>query len=169
VRIVRTVRCPIDVFRELLGELLARGESATFRVEGKSMHPTIVSGDVITVRGVDPADLYVGDIVAFRQRDSLIVHRIIDLQRPSDGPLLFRTAGDGNSWDDGAQADDVLIGRVVLVRGRRGEWNPNQPFRRLSGRFRVTLARRPRLRAAFRAVKTGCRLLGLLPKKGVVA
>jgi hypothetical protein len=163
------VKCPMGVFRELLAELLVRGESATFRVAGSSMRPTIVAGDVITVRGVDPAELRVGDIVAFRRGNSLCVHRIIDLARSPGGLLVFRTAGDGNPGDDGIQSGDALIGRVSHVTGRDGDWRPESVDRRVSGLFRVGLARHPRFRRALQPLKRAFRRLDALSKQEVPA
>jgi hypothetical protein len=167
---VRTVECPMSVFQELVGELLDKGECASFRVGGTSMHPTIHDGDVLTVRGFRIGEPRVGDIVAFRRCQSLVVHRVIEVRSAKDGePSLFRTAGDGNLAEDGLQPGDALLGRVALVRGARGEWSPDGPVRRIQGRIRAALARRPRLRAALRAAKKGCRTFGLLPGQRVSA
>lgn len=44
---------------------------------GKSMYPLIKQGDIVNIRFIRPADIRVGDIVAFRRDNTTIVHRII--------------------------------------------------------------------------------------------
>jgi len=166
---MRTVSCPIKDFQELVGELLARGERATFRVTGHSMHPTIADGDVITVRGATADELRIGDIVAFRRGEMLVVHRVIEVSTSEGARSEFRTAGDGNLMEDGIQPGDALLGRVTLVKGHRGEWNPQRPVARLAGRWRVILAKHPRTRSALRIFKRACRSLGILRKREVPA
>jgi hypothetical protein len=149
--------------REVLEEALATGARADFRARGTSMSPTIGDGDVVTVCRAAVEDLRVGDIVTFWRAGELILHRVIETDvREGDRPQFFRTAGDGNLQEDGFQKGDALLGRVVLVRSAGGEWSPQEPLRRLSGRLRVTLACHPRLRTALRAIKSRVRSLGLL-------
>jgi len=84
-------------------------------VEGNSMIPTFYDGDIIFVVGVKPSDLQVGDVVIYRTKDKLIVHRIIDVVIYND-KCFFKTKGDNNPTPDpGLVPEDQIVGRVVGV------------------------------------------------------
>lgn len=77
-------------------------------VEGSSMRPTLVTGDLVFVHSVDTRDLRVGQIIAVKvpQPDidkynlpSRVVHRIAAIERTPSG-LEFTTKGDGNPGVD---------------------------------------------------------------------
>jgi len=57
-------------------------------------------GDLIFVDEADPAQLEVGDIIAFMEGKVVVTHRIIDIQSTEDGELLFYTKGDANNAAD---------------------------------------------------------------------
>jgi len=66
-----------------------------------SMIPVLDQGsNGIRVRVNSPEDIEVGDIITFRQRDILIVHRVIEKGVDSNG-IYFITKGDNNNVDDG--------------------------------------------------------------------
>lgn len=68
-----------------------------------SMAPTLSAGDVIAVRGVDPADLAVGDIVTFQpvsDDPTLVTHRIVGVGVDTQDGLVFTTRGDANGASD---------------------------------------------------------------------
>lgn len=80
-------------------------------VEGGSMEPALVPGDLIMYRRVrvtsDP-----GDLVVFRHGGTLVVHRVAEVLR--DGSI--RTAGDANETLDAEPVgDDDVCGEVVAV------------------------------------------------------
>ena len=77
-------------------------------VQGHSMQPTLVTGDLVVLEGVNPANLRKGDIIAvtvapaYRKRYDLpahVVHRIVGIQHTKHG-LLFTTKGDANTSAD---------------------------------------------------------------------
>jgi hypothetical protein len=161
---------PMASLREVLEEALDKGTRADFRARGLSMSPTVRDGDVVTVRRVRSDELHLGDIVTFWRADQLVMHRVIEVGQPeADSSPGFRTAGDGNAEEDGIQPGDALLGRVVLVRGSRNDWSPDDPTARVRGLFRVALAKRPRLRMALRALRKRLRYLGLVPGQRVSA
>ncbi len=67
----------------------------TFVIVSKSMEPTIMTGDAIVVKEVNPEDLKVGDIISFRDGDSINTHRIVEIVS-DNGKKRFRTKGDNN-------------------------------------------------------------------------
>ena len=57
-------------------------------------------GDLIFVGEVEPEELEVGDIIAYRSGGSAVTHRIIAIETAEDGNLLFTTKGDANEVED---------------------------------------------------------------------
>jgi signal peptidase I len=72
-------------------------------INGISMEPTYHAGGVVITRPVAPEDVSVGDIILFRtemaDRESLVCHRVIDVQSDDEG-LLVQTQGDNNEDPD---------------------------------------------------------------------
>lgn len=148
--------CHSDIFTSLIEELLDRGESVTFGVNGTSMHPTIKNGDVIRVARVAPDDIALGDVLAFKRRSDLVVHRAAALVRDQDGMLSrVLTSGDGLWMADGYCEVDDILGVVVEVRSGDRSWQPRGSVRRIHGRIRSYLTMHPRVRLPFRVVKRG--------------
>ncbi|MDQ4212474.1 signal peptidase I [Microbacterium sp. ASV81] len=91
-------------------------------VSGRSMTPTIVTGELVVLHGVQPADLKVGDVIAVivpaadqKQYDlpSHVVHRIVKIENTPAG-RVFATKGDGNSGNDVFQTfPSGVVGKVV--------------------------------------------------------
>jgi hypothetical protein len=71
------------IFPELISDLLANGLKVKFRAPGYSMYPTILHEDVITVEPVRPEEVQVGDIVLYRNENSVIAHRVIKIENKS--------------------------------------------------------------------------------------
>ena len=138
---------------ELIGGLLDSGRDASFRVLGWSMHPTIRNGERVTLRRLGPLGARPGDIVAFRRRDQLVLHRVLEVRLDEDWELAYLTAGDGLKRDDGVQNERAIVGKVIRVHAPAGDWSPDEFGRRAQGSVRVLLGLHPRLRTALRAAK----------------
>lgn len=68
-------------------------------------------GDLIFVDRADPAELAVGDVIAYMNGQTAITHRITAIETAADGGLLFTTKGDANNTEDTAPvAEDQIIG-----------------------------------------------------------
>jgi signal peptidase I len=50
------------------------------RVEGPSMQPTFISGDIVIARKIKPKDVLVGDVVVVRYQGTDIVKRIVSIE-----------------------------------------------------------------------------------------
>lgn len=86
---------------------------------GKSMVPTIKTGDLVTVKAVGISDIKIGDILAVRLRGLRIVHRVVEIIA-GETPRL-RLKGDGNENPDGVLFDaSHLMGKVVTIYPLRG-------------------------------------------------
>ena len=83
-----------------------------------SMQPTLNVGDIIVVKGFDPNEIKVGDIIVYHKPiryEELNVHRVIEVYR-NDGKIFFTTKGDANSgsipWEIRFPAD-LVVGKVI--------------------------------------------------------
>ena len=71
-----------------------------FIVLSGSMESKINVGDLVFVKEVEPSDLKVGDIIAFRDSEDIVTtHRIVDIET-KDSKLCFVTKGDANNAND---------------------------------------------------------------------
>ena len=80
-----------------------------FIVLSGSMETKIHVGDV---KEVEPSDLKVGDIIAFRDSEDIVTtHRIVDIETKDNG-LCFVTKGDANNAnDDGIVYSNMIEGK----------------------------------------------------------
>ena len=104
-----------DLLLDLSTELLGRGKRVRFRAPGRSMCPTIRENEAITVQPVVPQDVKVGDIILYRSGESVVAHRVIQIQRGDGDTLRFILRED--TWgtqDEPVQAEQIL-GKVVSV------------------------------------------------------
>jgi hypothetical protein len=124
------------IFPELISDLLTNGHRVKFRAPGYSMHPTILHEDVITVESA----VKVGDIILYRDQQSLIAHRFIKILKRSEknsrsalqGPqdrsgspigarpstsetLQFILRGDARPISDDPISAEQILGKVVSV------------------------------------------------------
>lgn len=79
-----------------------------FIVVTGSMEDTINSGDLVITKAVDPATLEVGDIISYREGESVITHRIVEFTE-EEGEAAFITQGDANNAED---SNPVLYSQV---------------------------------------------------------
>ncbi len=72
-----------------------------FIVLSGSMETELYEGDLAIVKKVNPSDLKVKDIIAFRDEDNYVVtHRIIQVVEGEDNKVEFKTKGDNNNTED---------------------------------------------------------------------
>ena len=93
-------------------ELLASEGVITYKVRGKSMEPMINSiHDLVTIRKIDVSDKFtVNDVVLYRQKGSLTLHRIVDVSQDGTYVLL----GDNCSrFEYGILRQDII---GILIR-----------------------------------------------------
>jgi signal peptidase len=91
-------------------------ESPLMVVSSGSMIPVLNVGDIILVRGVDPASVTIGTIIIFHSPDDYstpIVHRVIAIDHDG-GLLFFETKGDNNPVPDNWRVPSTnLMGEYV--------------------------------------------------------
>ena len=102
------------LFAELCSALLERGNAVRFRVQGESMRPNLLDGDLVTVAPVAPGELRPGDVALIQNADGLLIHRVVESE-PVSGRIV-------TSSDTGLEPDpspSCALGRAV-ARSRAG-------------------------------------------------
>ena len=88
----------------------------TLRLEGRSMLPVAAPGDRVTIQPLHNEQLRCGDIVALRQGETLVVHRLLGARSGDQGGVLYCQKGDNSPAWSWAEPDTVL-GRVTAIHG----------------------------------------------------
>lgn len=91
-------------------------------IEGVSMRPTLQTGELVFLEGVEPSRIHKGEIIAVnvpkeaRQKYNLpgrVVHRVIKIEHTAGG-LTFQTKGDGNAGPDVfTVSSNEVVGRMT--------------------------------------------------------
>jgi signal peptidase I len=96
-------------------DLLAQSGELRLRVEGESMAPALLAGDVVRIAKLTSEGPEPGDIVLLRSGTGApALHRVI--ARRKAGAWLIVTAGDATGRLDAVLPASQVIGRVVGVR-----------------------------------------------------
>lgn len=90
-----------------------------FGVLTGSMEPTYPTGSLIYVKGVDPDDLRVNDVITFSISPNVIAtHRIVEVVQDENNPAVrrFRTKGDANrDVDASLVSSGNIIGKAMFA------------------------------------------------------
>lgn len=108
----------LDAAVELMGR---SGRGGAVRVQGRSMVPTLVPGQLLAVE-FSPPRLRRGDLLLFRQQDYLVVHRLLGPGRLPGGGRCLKTRGDGVPVLDPPVDGARVVGRVTAVEQAGGTW-----------------------------------------------
>ena len=82
-----------------------------------SMYPSIKKGDAVMVdKKQKIEDLKVGDIIAYRKDDKIIIHRIVSKEMNQDGTIAVDTKGDANNTNDNVEVtNNELVGKITFT------------------------------------------------------
>ena len=84
-----------------------------FIVMSGSMETTINIGDLVIVKKVNSSSIHIGDIIAFKNGNIVISHRVKEVINDS-GIYKFKTKGDNNNVaDDFIVSSDAIVGIFV--------------------------------------------------------
>lgn len=85
----------------------------TYVIVSGSMQPELDIGDIVVVKEVNESELQSGDIISYREGQSVITHRIIGIEN-LENKKLFKTKGDSNNTEDFvAIAMSEIEGKVI--------------------------------------------------------
>ena len=100
-------------FEQLASELLGGGNMLRFRAHGRSMHPFIKDGDILTISPIEPSSLKHGDIAFYRRaNEKLAAHRILSQKRIAE-KNVFLIRGDGDIRAPEQIPADSIMGIVI--------------------------------------------------------
>ncbi len=87
----------------------------TYVIVSGSMKPNINIGDVVVVKNIkNKEDLKVGDVISFRKGQSVITHRITNIQYDENQTIKITTKGDNNNIEDNGEVSyDDIEGKVI--------------------------------------------------------
>ncbi len=106
----------ITVLLTLAAVLIALSPFAGWRVDtvlSGSMEPAIATGGLVVIGPVAPGDVRAGDVIAFRDGNIDVCHRVLGLREGT--PAGFITKGDANpSPDPVPVSPNNVIGKVVV-------------------------------------------------------
>ena len=86
-----------------------------FIVLSGSMEKIINIGDLAITKNIDSKKIKIGDVIAFRKDNIVILHRVKEIH--NDGDLLkFKTKGDNNNVADDFFVDSNLIEGVLYTK-----------------------------------------------------
>ncbi len=148
----------------LVKEELDAGRAVRLTIPTASMWPTLSPGEAVLVRGAQPDELRLGDIVVGAWGKGWRAHRLID-RRCQAGQALLVTQGDNSGVVDEAWPATQLVGVAVAVRRGEREFNLQSAWARQAGAGLAYLLRSQRLarhapgRLARRAVLKGLQLV----------
>ena len=78
-----------------------------------SMKPELEIGDIVIVKETNNYDLQEGDIISFRQGQSIVTHRISEVLI-TDNKIRYKTKGDNNNIEDTQMISEKEIeGKVI--------------------------------------------------------
>jgi Peptidase S24-like len=133
-------------FPQLLSVWQQANRNLLLVVKGKSMRPLIRQGDRVEVRLMNLEDLKPGDIIAFREKRSVVVHRLLAKSKNKGCRQVFQKGDNAGNWS-WVKSEHVL-GRVDVVHGasrkiylNRGMWSWLHPAIGLLA-FGVTIMRK---------------------------
>lgn len=93
-----------------------------FIVLSGSMETEIYSGDVAVVKEVDLKEINKNDIIAFKENDIVITHRVIDIIN-ENGTIKYKTKGDNNNVEDsGYVLEEQVEGKYQFKVRRLGNF-----------------------------------------------
>jgi signal peptidase I len=102
----------IDIGR--VKELLTKNPYIFLKISGTSMSFLLKEEDKIKVRGIEPEDIGIGDIIVYYNNYELKAHRVIRIQNKGRR-IIFYTKGDSRIDQDTPIWKNQVVGKVVAI------------------------------------------------------
>lgn len=106
---------------ELAGDIIRTFGEVRLRVFGTSMVPSVLPGDLISVRHAAVSEISVGEIVLFTRKGRMFAHRVVGLNSSAEQSfedqvdLLLITRGDRLRHNDPPVSRSELLGKVICI------------------------------------------------------
>lgn len=86
----------------------------TYVIISGSMEPNIEIGDIVVVKAEENLDI--GDVISYRKDQSVITHRITQINKNENGEIEYKTQGDNNNVEDEESIKPSNIeGKVIKI------------------------------------------------------
>jgi len=86
----------------------------TYIIISGSMEPNIEIGDIVVVKAEENLDI--GDVISYRKGQSVITHRITQINKNENGEIEYKTQGDNNNVEDEESIKPSNIeGKVIKI------------------------------------------------------
>ena len=84
------------------------------------MEPNIEIGDIVVGKAEENLDI--GDVISYRKGQSVITHRITQINKNENGEIEYRTQGDNNNVEDEESIKPSNIeGKVIKIVPKLGK------------------------------------------------
>lgn len=120
----KIIRYCITSFLVIIIGVIACLISGIFRYQiiaigSNSMRNSFSRGDTVIINKIrkekEINDLKIGDVIAYKHNNKLIVHRIVKIEKINDN-IFYTTKGDNNQNNDDVEVDeDMIVGKVELI------------------------------------------------------
>lgn len=87
-----------------------------FIVISDTMDGVIDSGDLVIFKIAEPDSLKKGDVIAFRVGDTVVTHRINEVNKNEDNKCYFNTKGDNKKYNDSFKVNEDALEGVFVKR-----------------------------------------------------
>jgi len=89
-----------------------------FRVVSESMTPEYEINDILLVKNTDVENIEIGNDISYLKKfnedvEIIITHRIVNIEKNSEGELIFHTKGIANSIEDSIVTEEQIYGIVI--------------------------------------------------------
>ena len=85
----------------------------TYVIISGSMEPELNIGDIVIAKSIKEEEIEKGDIICFRQGQSVVTHRVSGILETSNG-IEYKTKGDNNNTEDSQRTSfDMIEGKVI--------------------------------------------------------
>lgn len=92
----------------------------TYVIISGSMEPNIEIGDIVVGKAEENLDI--GDVISYRKGQSVITHRITQINKNENGEIEYRTQGDNNNVEDEESIKPSNIeGKVIKIVPKLGK------------------------------------------------
>ncbi|HXW57598.1 MAG TPA: S24/S26 family peptidase [Candidatus Cybelea sp.] len=115
-----------EIRLELAAEVIRSMGELRLSVRGSSMVPSLLPGDVLTIRRADVREMGEGEIVLSLRGNRFVIHRLLGRAESGAGPRWI-TRGDALTENDPPVGRDDVLGRVVRIQRSGRSWKPAKP------------------------------------------
>jgi len=106
----------------IASNLLKEGKKIRITARGYSMYPAIKPGYIVYLESCKNwHNVDIGDIIAIKQDENIILHRVIYIFESNKKPY-FMTRGDASLSSDSPVQFNQIVGKAILIESGKSRW-----------------------------------------------